>query len=268
MTRNRLSRIRIFPIHRSRLHGLGIIVSLGLIGQPMIVLPKGAEAHSRPNIESSRISYLSSLLSGESLILAGDIRTDQPPQGSQMSEPTPIEEVTSVDELFTRFRDEQPPLGTRGDVCAIAPGQLGDTGIIWSDRPFFAWRGAAQRLVVREFYSNDVIWEQDISTLAPHGVIYQVAYTGEPLPAGQLYSWQLIDGSEASDEFLFEIMTAEERERIGSGIPSGDVLAQAKYFAQAGLWSDALEVVYKQSGASTELTDATEALARYLCRDE
>ncbi len=185
-------------------------------------------------------------------------------------------------------RRNEPALSSRSNVCAIAPGLLGETNVIWSDRPLFIWHGGSvQRLEIRPFNLNssydsqEVLWSQ---TVTPR---HQSAmYTGEALQPGQTYDWEIavVDSSSRHDSkprplrFTFQVMEAPRRDRIATelkaletqfktlGATAEEVaLARANYFAERDLWSDALQEVFLVQNPSADSTRTAQKISTYLC---
>lgn len=189
-------------------------------------------------------------------------------------------------------RRDEPALISRGNVCAIAPGLLGKTNVIWSDRPLFLWQGNVQRLEVRPYSlyssqayslysSQEVLWSQTV-TKGTRSVIY----TGEALQPGLTYDWELVvvDSSSPGDSkprplrFTFQVMEALERDRIAAELTAiatrlktvgatAEAIAHARanYFAQRDLWTDALQEIFSVQNPSAELTRTAQEISAYVC---
>lgn len=173
---------------------------------------------------------------------------------------------------------EEPPLGSRGNVCAITPGLLGEKNVIWSDRPLFVWQGPVQRLDLRPYslYSkHDVLWSQTLATDAQSAM-----YTREALQPGQTYDWEVVLDQSGSrkDRFTFQVMDAQSRELIAAELTAMEkrlkstgataeaiALERANYFAQRDLWSDALQEVFSVKNPSADLTRTAQEISNYLC---
>lgn len=182
------------------------------------------------------------------------------------------------DAISKLLQRQEPPLGSRGNICAITPGLLGEKNVIWSDRPLFLWQGAVQRLDLRPYslYSKqDVLWSQTLTAVAQSAM-----YTREALQPGQTYDWELVaDSSDSRKErFTFQVMDAQSRDliateltamekRLKSAGATGEAIAleRANYFAQRGLWSDALQEVFSVKNPSADLTRTAQEIFAYLC---
>jgi hypothetical protein len=180
--------------------------------------------------------------------------------------------TTSIEDLLTTLEREEPPLGSRGVLCPISPGMLGETGMVWSDRPLFIWQGQVSQIALRPMARREVIWQASI----PEGA-QSTAYTGEPLQPGQLYVWQLTDAA-GSSNYVFQMLDASERNRVSEELQTLETqlknsgaseeaiaIERARYFARQGLWSDVLQTLETVDTPSAELTQAIGEMTRYLC---
>lgn len=184
-------------------------------------------------------------------------------------------------------RRNEPPLISRGNVCAVTPGLLGEKNVIWSDRPLFLWQGTVQRLQMRPYSlyssssSQEVLWSQTVAAGNQSAM-----YTGEALQPGQTYDWELvvIDPSSPRDSrprnlrFTFQVMEAQRRALITTELMALEIqlktagataeaisLQRANYFAERDLWSDVLQEVFSVKNPSTALTKTTQEISAYLC---
>lgn len=182
------------------------------------------------------------------------------------------------DAISKLLQREEPPLGSRGNVCAITPGLLGEKNVIFRDRPLFVWQGAVQRLDLRPYslYSKqDLLWSQTLTTGDQ-----SATYNREALQPGQTYDWELVVDPSGSrkERFTFQVMDAQSRnliateltameKRLKSAGATGEAIAQerANYFAQRGLWSDALQEVFSVKNPSADLTRTAQEISAYLC---
>jgi hypothetical protein len=186
-----------------------------------------------------------------------------------------------LDDLVTRFEDKDPR-SSRGEICPISPFQP----LLWNDRPLIAWRysppdGIAHtdlQVTLLNFNSRDSVLNQ---TVAPTDG--RLAYTGESLQPGQLYSlgFQLLpSGSDANQvNVIFQVMSPEQRDQIAAQLQaleneltlsnaSSEVISlrKAQYFMQQNLRSDALQVLYAIDNPSALVTQAIERIESSLCR--
>mgnify|MGYP001544935255 CR=1 FL=1 len=187
--------------------------------------------------------------------------------------PTSLDQVVTATDLI-EYMKRGDPRGSRGsfNACLVSPGQLGNTDMLWSDRPLFVWRGQADRIVLESFDSGEVLWNEEVSALTPEDFIYQIPYTGTPLTPGELYSWRVLRGQDSSDEVLFEVIGGENRDRISQAMQQpplmGNTVEQAKYFVAEGLWSDAFILLQPEIQESADLNASTTDFIRHLCQVE
>jgi hypothetical protein len=168
--------------------------------------------------------------------------------------------------------------GARNDVCTISPG-LVDTYMVWNEKPLFLWRSIDKQakelqetqLIVREYDSQKIIWQQPIQ-ISQQKALYQGE---ESLKPGKLYQWLIVQKSrELTNPGLFKIMPTAEREKIKSDLETIEqqgksiktnseeiVLKKVDYFLNyqikhqtdkrsANLWSDALTLLYSVENPS------------------
>lgn len=162
-------------------------------------------------------------------------------------------------------QEKDPPLGTRGGICAIAPLAVASNTTVWSDRPLFVWRGrtVVEQVQVRLPGSNKPLWSQDIPSRTR-----RILYGGtEPLQPGRTYQWVILGlNKNPIGELSFRVMAAPERDRIKADLkkldeelkakratPEDAALQRANFFAQRQLWSDALQEAYSVQTPSEEL---------------
>ena len=183
--------------------------------------------------------------------------------------------------LVGLFKSPKNRLITRsGEVCPIAPGQLGEQ-IIWSDRPLFIWQGNIPKSQI-SLYSASVnfdyrqqeqlLWQQ---TVPANSQI--VAYTGQKLTPGLTYDWELTT-DDKSYRPGFILMKQSAREAIAADLdalekqlqanratPEDIAIAKADYFLKQELWSDAIQQLYTVEKPSAHLLDKIEDIKKYLC---
>ena len=199
--------------------------------------------------------------------LAGAIALSDRPTWGQSTPATSLEDLTR---LLAR---EEPPLGSRGMLCPISPGVLGETDVIWSDRPTFIWRGKAERLTVRQLANRETVWSEALPDTAQ-----QIVYTGPPLQPGQVYEWELQSATNQGRKSIFEVMPFGERDRVSQALQSLEArfktsntesetvaVELAHYFAEQGLWSDALQTLQSVTTPSPLLTHHLQSMTAYLC---
>lgn len=180
-----------------------------------------------------------------------------------------------LDSLFKQLVHDERPLGSRGNLCAMTPGLLGETDTIWSDRPFFLWQGKAEQVTLRSYETGKVLWQQTISSQEQ-----SLPYSGAVLKPGQVYVWEVASASAAESQSTFAIMPAQERDRMTTElqnleaqrqaertVPAMIALERAQYFGERGLWSDALQTLYAVDSPPAELIQTRTDISNYLCGD-
>jgi hypothetical protein len=186
-------------------------------------------------------------------------------------------ETPSIEDILTILEREEPPRGSRGELCAISPGLLGETDVIWSDRPVFVWHGEAIQLTVRSFGNDQPPLLQQPLTSTTRSIVY----SGSSLLPGQLYVWELSTRAAPGPWFTFEVMAGESRDRIAQDLQTLDdqlnargaseeaiALARAQYFAEQRLWSDVFQALQAVPRPSADLTQGITEMANYLCGEE
>ncbi|NJN87159.1 MAG: DUF928 domain-containing protein [Leptolyngbyaceae cyanobacterium SL_7_1] len=183
---------------------------------------------------------------------------------------------TVLDEIQTILAREEPPLGSRGAVCAVSPGLLGDTDTIWSDRPTFLWQGSASQIRLYNFDTpgSSPIWQADLEPGSQ-----SIAYSGEAaLQPGQVYAWDLADEAGSSILYIFAVMAAEERSTIAADLQALELqlkasnaseenmaAEQARYFADLGLWSDVLQALQQIETPSASVIQMIQEISDRVC---
>ena len=159
------------------------------------------------------------------------------------------QDVFNINTLFQRKRRRAAARGM-SNFCPISPGMPNETTQIWSDRPLFIWQGQIQTIIVRASGSDtDNLWNQPIVADQQ-----SKTYAGEKLQPGQTYEWIVYRGDDALPSVSFQVIEAQQRDRITAQLQTLEqqlqtkgankeaiALAKAKYFANLQLWSDALQ---------------------------
>ncbi len=72
---------------------------------------------------------------------------NQPSENDRQSEPvttTRERESSSIFEAIWKLlrakTEQEPALSSRSNICEVTPGLLGETNLIYSDRPLFLWQ--------------------------------------------------------------------------------------------------------------------------------
>ena len=168
---------------------------------------------------------------------------------------------------------KKPPLGSRGPLCPITPGLLGETDIIWSDRPVFVWKGIAKDLTLLNYDTGEVLWQHTLSS-----VERQVIYDGPTLQPGHVYIWRLTQDGKQQEQ-TFEVMSSNQRRQIVPPLENMANLAEnfeesdemqrtlqrAGFFSEHGLWSDAFAELYRVSSYELSWQTALDQLSTNLC---
>jgi hypothetical protein len=200
--------------------------------------------------------------------------------------------ANSVAGIVDKLRRKKTPASGRTDkriqpICAIAPVKLVDRdakqgGImeiqeIWSEHPLFLWNiqgGTVQKIELFLEGSDTAFWSRKI----PEGAT-SIIYDGQPLKPGQTYEWRLTAPFPKTQP-LFRVMESQERVSITADLKqleeqlkgaSAEKMAmeKANYFAEQGLWSDALRELYSVPNPSAELRDAIAQIqAHDFCKND
>lgn len=197
-------------------------------------------------------------------------------QQSAFSSPDPtspytVSQRSVLDSMMTAFRGRQPRregIRRSGELCPMSPGLVG-TDQVWNNQPLFMWQGTVNQIVLKNFESGEELWNQPVDSTAQ-----QIVYTGSVLPPG-MYQWELSNAT-SSSSFIFEIIGGDQRQQIadslrelesqiGNKTAEEKALAKADYFMQQGLWSDAFQVLYSINDPSTEVKQAAQEIAAYVC---
>ncbi|MDJ0572430.1 MAG: DUF928 domain-containing protein [Pleurocapsa sp. MO_192.B19] len=195
------------------------------------------------------------------------------------------QETSSIFETLWKLlrakREQEPALSSRSSICEITPGLVGETNLIYSDRPLFLWQGTAPQVEIYLYtpfsleIEQEVLWSQTVASNSE-----SILYTGEPLQPGQIYDWEIVvDSATNRRRISFQVMEAEQRRRITSELAQLETeltisganteeitLAQANYFAERDLWSDALQKIYSIESPSADLISQIEDIKQYLCQ--
>ncbi len=187
---------------------------------------------------------------------------NQPSENDRQSEPittTGTRESSSIFEAIWKLlrakKEQEPALSSRSNICEVTPGLLGETNLIYSDRPLFLWQGTIPQVDIYLYTPFSLDTEQEVfwsQTVASNN---RILYSGEPLQPGQIYDWEIVvDSATNRRRISFQVMEAAERDRISkeleqieseltiSGATSEEVIfAKANYFAEKDLWSDSLQ---------------------------
>lgn len=252
------------PFSLSRVLGLGMSIAITHFAVLAIAPVAQSDTVQTPSITSVKQTVVEDASQAEFRR-----RTEEPPLVSRNTE-----EV--LEEIVTLFARDEPPLGSRNAFCAISPGLVGDSDMIWSDRPLFLWQGEANQLILRTFETRQTVWQQTGLTGTQ-----RLQYTGPALQPGQIYQWQMTGGNLQEDiSFIFQVMPASDRQLITTELAALEAQLKAanasaeniaaersRYFAERGLWSDALEALDSVENPSAAVTNTIEQISTRVCGD-
>ncbi len=214
---------------------------------------------------------------------------NQPSENDRQSEPvttTRERESSSIFEAIWKLlrakREQEPALSSRSNICEITPGLLGETNLIYSDRPLFLWQGTIPQVDIYLYTPFGLDTEQEVfwsQTVASNN---RILYSGEPLQPGQIYDWEIVvDSATNRRRISFQVMEAAERDRISQEIKHLEtglrnagatneeiILAKANYFAQQDLWSDALQQLSSLENLSNVAKDNNQKIVSYICQSD
>ena len=181
------------------------------------------------------------------------------------------------------FRRKPPREGTtKGSrpiksLCFISPDISSPTRIIYNTKPFFLWKGDIKKIAVgipgnKEYLKTQIVTGNQ-----------SLNYIGEPLEPGKTYRLSIflseLESASPTGFVPFKIMEAPQRNPISAELrllerlqknKGADVekiaLTKAKYFAQKGLWMDALQSAYSVPNPSPELSQILKDIPNQLCK--
>ncbi len=187
--------------------------------------------------------------------------------------------LEAIWKLLRAKREQEPVLSSRSNICEINPGLLGETNIIYSDRPLFLWQGIVPQIEINLYTPFSLETEQEVLWSQTLVSTNKILYSGEPLQPGNIYDWEIVvDSANNRQRISFQVMETAERDRISrkleqleteltiSGANTEEItLEKAHYFAQQDLWSDALQQLYTVENPSLNLISKTKDIQQYLC---
>ena len=202
-------------------------------------------------------------------------------QNAERAEQTTNTQSTLLERLLSLFKAQENSLTTRGDVCFISPGQLGEQ-LVWSDRPLLVMRGEIPPGKINLYSSSanfnyekdpQLLWTQKIARNTP-----TILYQGEKLQPGLSYDWEFVPQDKQYDPISFILMEEPERQLITQelaaiakklqteGATAEDIaIAQADYFIKQQLWSDAIQQLHSLPNPSSALTAKVIEIEQHLC---
>ena len=192
-----------------------------------------------------------------------------------------ISPITSFwNKIFKPVGDPEPPIkpkkgGSRGPMCLIVPDAPTQTRIIYNTKPLFLWKGDIKKIAVGIPGSKEYLKTQIVTGSQ------NANYTGKPLEPGKTYRLSIflseLESASPTKFVPFKIMEAPERNRIAAELRLIEKLqknkdaeaiafSKAKYFAENGLFSDALQQAYSVPNPSPELSQIIEDIPNQLCQ--
>ena len=188
---------------------------------------------------------------------------------------------SALERILSLFKSRENSLITRGEVCLVSPGSVGEQ-TIWSDRPVFILHRTTNQAQI-DLYSSTInynyerdgqlIWSSNIS---PNTAT--LAYTGEQLKPGFVYDWSLSNDNKTYALTTFKLMPQSEREAIATELTAIETelqqqgataeeiaIAKADYFVNRQLFSDALQQLHSVDNPSPDLTTKIADITQYLC---
>ncbi|NEQ83597.1 MAG: DUF928 domain-containing protein [Moorea sp. SIO2I5] len=199
-------------------------------------------------------------------------------------------------DILRRKKDEGGSRGSSTDdnpiehtLCMLTPGQLPDRDgnsnhkgslEIWSEQPLFLWQGEMKGIEVRDYRTNQQLWEQPLEPTTT-----SIVYQGKPLQPGKDYFWRnTIPLDELPTKKSFRLMDDEKRNQVTTELNELESKLKAKdatadqialervnYFINKQLWSDALREIYKMykmPNPPAEVTDVIDKIKNNnFCRE-
>lgn len=158
-----------------------------------------------------------------------------------------------------------------GSICFISPV---NQGLVYSNRPFFVWKGNLKKIAVTNFGSDDLLWQNEIK-----GKNSFVSYTGKVnLLPGESYEWRGFIGENPAVLADFQMMDKQQRQVVTNDLKSLEIrlnkkgsnkqvmaLEKAKYFVNKELWSDALQEAYSIPNPPAELSQLLRDFPNQMC---
>ncbi|MEM6252883.1 MAG: hypothetical protein AAF821_08170 [Cyanobacteria bacterium P01_D01_bin.156] len=174
---------------------------------------------------------------------------------------------------------EDPPAGSRGEICMIAPELGPDEQLVWHERPTFISKGRIGGLAIFEFNGERPLW----TSPAGEG-LNAVRYEGPVLRPGnryllKVYSPDFPDSAVYSIDF--SVVTMEEQQAVAADLESLELSAitnhqtveglieeRVDYFWQQGYEMDAWREVTTLATVSSNISEALEGAYEELCQND
>lgn len=185
---------------------------------------------------------------------------------------------SSWEDIWQRIvgrRKQDPPLGSRGDICLISPTLTRQVSlpVLWRKKPLFVWQGQVGRVEVYDKETQTLMWRQLTSVIGK-----QIEYQGKPLQVGKVYElWTFTapTSQQAQRQIPFQIMAEKQREQIDQdlielekktgSIPISLTIQRADYWIATGLWEEAIAEIYQVKNPSTELRQLQREITLQTC---
>ena len=181
----------------------------------------------------------------------------------------------------------QPGITRPSDAaCLITPVADGvEVAQVWSDRPFFLWknypRGAVRSVEVQSRYGESTFSSYSLFRVTVNGET-QVSYVGTPLERGQDYEWVAYSNTMSAPQIIpFQMMPEDEYEQVAieleaaeqewrtAGLsPEEQVFERITFFAERGLWSDAMREAFTVANPSGAVLDYQALVMSSACAGE
>ena len=185
---------------------------------------------------------------------------------------------SSWEDIWRRIigrREQDPPLGSRGNVCLISPTLTRQVSlpILWRKKPLFVWQGQVGRVEVYDRETQELMWRQLTPVIGQ-----QVEYQGKPLQAGKVYELQTFTAprsQQAQRQIPFQITAEQQREQIDRDLtelekrtdstPISLTMQRADYWMANGLWEEAIAEIYQAKNPSTKLRQLQREITLQTC---
>lgn len=182
-------------------------------------------------------------------------------------------------EIFRRKR-RKPISRPSNAICLITPQFpqpfTGNPPLIYNTKPFILWKGDIKKIVIENFSNKEYLKTQIVTGTQ------SLNYTGQALQPGNTYKLSIflteLKDSHATQFVPFRIIQTPQRESISAELnrlekmhkndgKEAIAFSKAKYFAQQGLLTDALQQAYTVPNPSPELSQFIKDLPNHFCEN-
>lgn len=213
------------------------------------------------------------------MAIAGISLSPQPGMTLQVSQNSSDLSWEKVGQELAARRRKEPPLISRGELCAVSPASKKESVTIWSTEPLLVWRGtAAQMELVNE--NGDPYWKRSIPS-----DIRSVTYAGKTLEPGQTYVLRLYTRRSAyalpQVTVRLQVLDRQSRDTIAADLKSLEAslknkgasaetiaLHRANYFISKQLLADAVKEMYSVNAPSNQLKAVLQELPKEICNGD